>query len=123
MTDDEEPIERHETSADAAWFGDDVVWFPGDPERRFDPVTDVAVGAGPRRAEWVEAVVEHCAQGLAALVAVDPSEFDAETTAAWAKGVESLRRQATGGGIGVADHVVVAQPFRGQGFFSAKAWL
>ena len=123
MTVVEEPFVGHETSADAAGFGDDVVWFPGDPERRFDPVTDVAVAAGPRGAEWVEAVVEHCAQGLAALEAVDPSEFDAETTAAWAKGVESLRRQATAAGIAVADHLDVAQPFRGQGYFTAKAWM
>ena len=104
-------------------FGDAVAWFT-DGERAFDPVTDVAVGGQCHRGpEWMAAVVEHCAQGLAALEAVDPSGFDAATTAAWALGVEQLRRQSAAASIAVADHVDATQPFRDQGFFTAKAWM
>jgi hypothetical protein len=120
MTVVEDPLVASEPPAPA--YGDGFVWF-ADEARRFDPVVDVAVAAGPLGVEWIEAVVEHCAQGLTALEAVDPSGFDAATTAAWAKGVESLRRQATAATIAAADHVDTAQPFRGQGFFTAKAWM
>jgi hypothetical protein len=101
-----------------------VVWCAADADRALDPVTDVVFGrAGPPDAMWIAAVVEHCAQGLAVLASVDPSQFDAATVEAWAVGVEQLRRQATAAGIVVADHVDVAQPFRRHGFFTAKAWL
>ena len=104
-------------------FGDARVWFT-DRARAFDPVTDVAVGGhGHRGPEWMAAVVEHCAQGLAALEAVDPTGFDADTVAAWAHGVEQLRRHAAAAAIAVADHLDAAQPFRDQGFFTATAWM
>ena len=100
------------------------MWFPAAEAPLFDPVTDVAVGEVPSvGVEWVDAVVEHAAQALWMLESVDPSEFDAATTMAWAKGVEQLRRQATAAGVAVADHLDVAQPFRELGFFTAKAWL
>jgi hypothetical protein len=106
-------------------FGDGFEWCPDDSvPRRFDPVTDVAFGdqmvVGP---EWMQAVVEHCAEGLALLERIDPSGFDAATITAWATGVEQLRRQADAATIAVADHVDAAGPFRDQGFFTAKAWL
>jgi len=44
----------------------------------------------------MQAVIEHCAQGLALLESIDPARFDVTTTAAWATGVEQLRRQAPG---------------------------
>ena len=118
---DDPMVAAPQTPACGSPSPDGFVWFP-DTARSFDPVVDVALGA-PRDVAWVEAVVEHCAQGLAALGAVDPSTLDAETTAAWARGIESLRRQATAAGITVADHLDVAQPFRAQGFFTAKAWM
>jgi hypothetical protein len=67
-------------------FGDGFEWCPDDSvPRRFDPVTDVAFGdqmvVGP---EWMQAVVEHCAEGLALLERIDPSGFDAATITAWA---------------------------------------
>ncbi len=105
--------------------GGGFAWYPADPAPGFDPVTDVAVGAdagivGP---EWIAAAVEHCAQGLSMLEALDPGDFDAATTAAWANGVEQLRRQTHAAAIAVADHLDVAQPFRDLGFFTAKAWM
>ena len=105
-------------------YGDDFVWYPADTERCYNPVTDIAIGdiAQPSP-EWMAAVVEHCAQGLALLERVDPSGFDAATTMAWAKGVEQLRRQATAAGIAVAEHLDTAQPFKDLGFFTAKAWM
>jgi hypothetical protein len=107
----------------AARLGDDFLWFPVDDDRGFDPVTDVAVGAGGFDAEWIAAIVEHCAQGLSMLEALDPTGFDRATITAWASGVEQLRRQAHAAAIAVADHVDTAQPFRDLVFFTAKAWL
>jgi hypothetical protein len=101
-----------------------IVWCPAEVDRVLDPVTDLVFGrSGARDVEWVAAVVEHCAQALAVLEAVDPSEFDRATVEAWALGVEQLRRQAAAAAIAVADHVDEAQPFRDQGFFTAKSWL
>ena len=126
MTVVEDPFvaETPDASTRELVLGDAFVWYPADADRCFDPVTDLAIGdiAEPG-AEWMAAVVEHCAQGLALLEAINPSNFDAATTTAWATGVEQLRRQATAAGIAVADHLDAAQPFRGQGFFTAKSWL
>ncbi|HSP28151.1 MAG TPA: hypothetical protein VLN74_06335 [Ilumatobacteraceae bacterium] len=116
--------EAPDASACGRVFGDEFVWYPADPDRSFDPVTDIAIGdMAPPGVDWISAVVEHCAQGLALLESIDPSGFDAATTAAWAIGVEQLRRQATAAGIAVADHLDTAQPFRDQGYFTAKAWM
>ncbi|HYN34238.1 MAG TPA: HNH endonuclease signature motif containing protein [Ilumatobacteraceae bacterium] len=125
MTVVEDPIvaETPDASPGGRVFGDGFVWYPADPERGFDPVTDIAIGDMAPGADWIAAVVEHCAQGLALLESIDPSEFDAATTTAWAIGVEQLRRQATAAGIAVADHLDAALPFRDQGFFTAKAWM
>ncbi len=104
---------------------DDCTWFTDESSARpYNPVTDVRVGAAPlARAAWIHAVVEQCAQGLAMLEHIDPSEFDAHTTAAWALGVEQLRRQSEATATAVAGHLDEAQPFRDQGFFTAKAWM
>ena len=103
---------------------DDLVWYPADPDRGFDPVTDIAITdrelVDP---DWIRAVVEHCAQGIALLERLDPSGFDAETITAWATGVEQLRRQSEAAAIAVTEHVDTTQPFRHQGFFTAKAWM
>ncbi|HUV17189.1 MAG TPA: hypothetical protein VMW33_01795, partial [Ilumatobacteraceae bacterium] len=116
----ETPSAPHATSR----FGDEFVWYPADDRRGFDPVTDVAIGdraeVGPG---WIAAAVEHCAQGLSMLEALDPSGFDAATVAAWATGVEQLRRQTHAAAIAVADHLDVAEPFRDLGFFTARAWM
>ena len=105
-------------------FGDGFVWYPADDRRGFDPVTDVAIGdraeVGP---EWIAAAVEHCAQGLSMLESLDPAGFDADTVAAWATGVEQLRRQAHAAAIAVTDHLDVAEPFRDMGYFTARAWM
>jgi hypothetical protein len=105
--------------------GDRFVWYPADPTPPYDPVTDVAIGAdaGLVDADWIGAVVEHCAQGLSMLEQLDPTGFDTATTEAWAVGVEQLRRQAHAAAIAVTDHLDDAQPFRGLGFFTAKAWM
>ena len=100
------------------------IWFPAAEHPAYDPVTDVAIGdVPPVGVDWVDAVVEHAAQALSVLESVDPSGFDAATSAAWAKGVEQLHRQAAAAGVAVADHLDAAQPFRDLGFFTAKSWL
>ena len=127
MTVVEDPVVAQAPGASlpGAAFGDGFVWYPADPAPRFDPVTDIALGAdaGVIGPDWIAAAVEHCAQGLSLLEALDPTGFDAATTAAWATGVEQLRRQAHAAGIAVADHLDTAQPFRELGFFTAKAWM
>jgi len=105
-------------------FGDDFDWCPADDDRGFDPVTDVGFGGvGPIGVDWIDAVIEHCAQGLSILERIDPSGFDAATTMAWGKGVEQLRRQATAAGIAVADHLDTAKSGNELGFFTAKNWM
>jgi hypothetical protein len=107
-------------------FGDGSVWYPADDQRGFDPVVDIFIGDGEGAQpspEWIDAVVEHCAQGLSLLERIDPSGFDAATSESWAIGVEQLRRQATAAGIAVADHLDTTQPFRSLGYFTAKAWM
>jgi hypothetical protein len=116
----EPPSAPHATSR----FGDGFVWYPADDRRGFDPVTDVAIGdlaeVGP---EWIAAAVEHCSQGLSLLESLDPAGFDAATVAAWATGIEQLRRQTHAAAIAVADHLDVAEPFRDLGYFTARAWM
>ncbi|HYN32823.1 MAG TPA: hypothetical protein VES40_09370, partial [Ilumatobacteraceae bacterium] len=74
---------------------DDLTWVADESGRCANPVTEVRFGDGPMvSTERVQAVVEHCAQGLALLESIDPARFDAATTADWAAGVEQLRRQA-----------------------------
>ena len=125
MTVVEDPIAAATPSAaaDGQVFCDGFAWYPAEEHRRFDPVTDVAIGGGRPGVEWMASVVEHCAQGLALLEGLDPTGFDSDTVTAWATGVEQLRRQATAAGIAVADHLDTTQPFRDQGFFTAKSWM
>ncbi len=116
--------ETPDASAADGRFGDSFVWYRADPDPGFDPVTDIAIGDTDLiGVEWVDAVVEHCAQGLALLERIDPSGFDAETTTAWAKGVEQLRRQSEAAATAVTDHLDTAQPFKDLGFFTAKNWM
>ena len=116
--------EAPQASAGGGVFGDDFLWCHADDGRGFDPVSDVAFGdVGPLDANWIDAMVEHCAQGLAMLEALDPSGFDTATTIAWATGVEQLRRQTAAAAIAVADHVDTGQPFKDLGFFTAKNWM
>ena len=119
----ETPVASLPGSAFGSRFGDGFVWYPADPAPGFDPVTDIAVGAGVIGPDWIAAVVEHCAQGLSLLETLDPTGFDTATTEAWAIGVEQLRRQTHAAAIAVADHLDTAQPFRDLGFFTAKAWM
>jgi hypothetical protein len=110
---------------DDSFDGESFVWFPDDScPPTYNPLSDVRVGAEPLdAAELVQAVVEQCAQGLAVLERIDPSRFDAAGTAAWAVGVEQLRRQSEAAATAVAQHLHDGQPFRDQGFFTAKAWM
>ncbi len=101
-----------------------VTWVAEESGPCANPVTDVRFGDGPMvSTDRVQAVIEHCAEALALLERIDPARFDVATVAAWAKGVEQLRRQADAAAIAVADHLDAAQPFRDHGFFTAKAWM
>lgn len=113
------------SAADSGVYGDDFFWFPDESEpRRYNPVTDVAVCDEPLPSPaWIDAIIEHAAQGVSALEAIDPDRLDPDTVAAWARGVEQLRRHVEAAAIAVADHLDAASPFRDQGFFTAKQWM
>jgi len=124
MTIVEEPGVSAETSS---VFGDEFVWFPDDSEPcRYDPVTDVRVrseGEPKVTPEWIAAVVEHAVAAIEMLDRLDTADLDAASVTAWGQGVERIRREADSAAVAVADHVDVAQPFKGDGFFTAKNWL
>ena len=81
VVDDPVVAEAPRAHVGSGLFGAGFVWFPADDAPGFDPVTHVAIGdTGPVGPEWMAAVVEHCAQGLALLESIDPSSFDAGTT-------------------------------------------
>lgn len=73
--------------------------------------------------EEIAAIVLRAADALADLEALDPTTMDPDTVKVWACGVEQLRRQADATAIVVADHLDTNQPFRADGWFTAKRWL
>lgn len=107
-------------------FGDGFVWGVGDGRCRFDPVADVRVLAPGERVVsvgWLEAVIEQAAAALGVLERVGAQDLSVEEVEVWALGVERLRRQADAASVAVAGHVDVAEPFREQGYFTAKTWM
>lgn len=74
-------------------------------------------------AELVDALVGRAVAAVESLAAIDPTALGGDVVAQWAEGVERVRRQVDAAGIVVADHVDADNPFREQGFFTAKAWL
>jgi hypothetical protein len=121
---EQQPVDATPVAADSEVDRDDLVWYPADADRGFDPVTDIAVtDRNLIDVDWIAAVVEHCAQGLALLERIDPSGFDRDTVTAWATGIEQLRRQSEAAAIAAAEHLDTVQPFRDHGFFTAKAWM
>ncbi len=74
-----------------------------------EPVGELAVGAGRR-----------AAAAVAALGDVDCSALDAVELRTWLEVVEELRRSIEATAVAAAGAVDRSNPFRGQGFFSAK---
>ena len=75
-------------------FGDGYVGTAEEP-RRFDPVTEVASAAASTGVEWVQAVIEQCAEALAVLESVDSTRFDAATTASGRRGSSNSAARPT----------------------------
>lgn len=81
------------------------------------------------RVELIDAALEQAASAIEVLaglgVAATPgrAELDGERVERWAGGIEALRRKIDRASIAVADHIDTEQPFRGEGFFTTKAWL
>jgi hypothetical protein len=65
-------------------------------------------------------VVERVAAAIETLHDVDPSGFDAVEMRAWLEGVERARRTVEAAAVAAAGAVDRSNPFRKQGFFSAK---
>ena len=75
------------------------------------------------RSEFVEELVRRASAAVDALQMLNPALLSNESLEALAVGTEKVRRQVDAAGVGIAGHVDTAQPFRGDGYFSAKAWL
>jgi hypothetical protein len=96
--------------------------------------SDVAAAAGVARLEVLRArlaagfdegpsgvdVVERVAAAVGTLHEVDPSGFDAAEMRAWLEGVERARRTVEAAAVAAAGAVDRSNPFRAQGFFTAK---
>jgi hypothetical protein len=103
-----------------------VVELPGEDRRWSDDVILRLIdgqGVVDGVAHAVTAKVDHASEALADLAALDPADLDAGSLKALVLGVERLRRQADAAAIALAEHVDVAQPFRADGWFTAKRWL
>lgn len=74
-----------------------------------EPVAEVAAG-----------VVHRAAAAVVALGDIDCSAMDAGELRGWLEGVEELRRSIEATAVAAAGAVDRRNPFRGQGFFSAK---
>jgi hypothetical protein len=66
-------------------------------------------------------VVDRAAAATAALHDVDPAAFDAAEMRAWLEGVERTRRTVEAAAVAAAGAVDRSNPFRDQGFFTAKS--
>ena len=69
---------------------------------------------------FAESACRRAATALAGLGDVDVDALDAVELRAWLEGVEELRRTVEAVAVAAAGRVDRANPFRGQGFFSAK---
>jgi hypothetical protein len=104
-----------------------VGWVPlVDDGVEFDWLTDsrlVSAGEPVVPVELIDAALEQAAAAIDVLAELDATDLDGERLERWAVGVERLRRKIDRAGIAVADHVDTEQPFGGDGFFNARAWL
>ncbi len=91
-------------------FDPEAVWVGGD-------VGDVFT------VEFVEELVRRASAAVDALQMLNPALLSNESLDALAVGTEKVRRQVDAAGVGIAGHVDTAQPFRSDGYFSAKAWM
>ncbi len=65
-------------------------------------------------------MVERVAAATATLCDVDPTGFDADAMRSWLEGVENVRRTVEAAAVAAAGTVDRSNPFRSQGFFTAK---
>ncbi|MGB0112094.1 MAG: DUF222 domain-containing protein [Ilumatobacteraceae bacterium] len=73
--------------------------------------------------EDVRRTVRRAAAAIGALAAIDPSGLDAAACRELLEGIEQARRMVDGAAIQAAASIERANPFRGQGFFSARTVL
>jgi hypothetical protein len=100
--------------------------------RSSDRVEAVRVFAADDLVASVELIDELVARAVAALEELaaveslafaEQAEMSKEVVAAWAVGVERIRRQVDAAGVSVAGHVDRTNPFRDDGYFTARGWL
>lgn len=91
-------------------FDPDASWVGGDMAEVFT-------------VEFVTELVRRASAAVDALQMLNPAYLSNDALDALAVGTERVRRQVDAAGVGIAGHVDTTQPFRGDGFFNAKAWL
>jgi Domain of unknown function (DUF222) len=91
-------------------FDPDALWVGGDVSEVFT-------------VEFVAELVRRASVAVDALQMLNPAVLSNESLDALAVGTEKVRRQVDAAGVAIAGHVDTTQPFRKDGYFSAKAWL
>jgi hypothetical protein len=78
-----------------------------------------SIGTEPA-GERANEVARRATAGVAALGSIDPTQLDAIEMRAWLEHIEQLRRTVDAAAVAAAGAIDRHNPFRGQGFFSAK---
>jgi len=113
------------------WIADDAAPYDGAPDdiASYDGAPDPSVwsvvgpGEEPVPTEAVDSLVRRAVAAVETLAEVDPAALDGAGVERLAQGIERVRRQVEAAGVVVAGHVDLAEPFRHQGFFTARTWL
>ncbi len=81
----------------------------------------VPIEAAP--ADLIDEAIRAAVRSIEQLMIDEHAQLDGAALERLAVGVETVRRAAESAAVAVAERVVATNPFRGDGFFTGKAWL
>ncbi len=92
---------------------------------RFDPEAVIVGGRDEDvfPVDFVEELARRASAAVEALQLLDPTIMTKEAIEAWAVANEQIRQQVNHTGVKIAGHLDTANPFRTDGFLTAKAYL